>query len=86
VHTRFPMPWPPSDILPMAAERSSSPSIDGCGRLEGELVFFSINASSNMATADEARRWLGGDASKGCKLGLCDAWCLVSTERASRDL
>jgi hypothetical protein len=53
-------PQPPSDILPMAADRSASPSIDGHDHFEGALVFFSIEASTDMATMEDGEMVVEG--------------------------
>jgi hypothetical protein len=54
------VPGPPSDILPMAADRSTGPSIDGRDRFEGVLVFFSIDASTDMVTMGDGETVVGG--------------------------
>jgi hypothetical protein len=44
----------------MAADRSTGPSIDGRDRFEGVLVFFSIDASTDMVTMGDGETVVGG--------------------------
>jgi hypothetical protein len=44
----------------MAADRSADPSIDGHDHFEGVLVFFSIEASTNMVTMEDGETVVEG--------------------------